>query len=101
MLVLDYANGKVYPGVLLGFQLECEIKHALTISIKAEVIGLVKRINDAEVLVKAELTFAVEIELFDLVDVGYTLETEWEQKLPIVAVAVLALAIGIPPAIPP
>ena len=30
-----------------------------------------------------------------------TLETEWEQKLPIVAVAVLALAIGIPPAIPP
>ncbi len=101
MLVLDYANGKVYPGVLLGFQLECEIKHALTISIKAEVIGLVKRIDDAQVLLKAELSFAVEIELFDLVDVEYTLETEWEQKLPIVAVAALALAIGIPPAIPP
>ena len=60
-----------------------------------------KRIDDAQVLLKAELSFAVEIELFDLVDVEYTLETEWEQKLPIVAVAALALAIGIPPAIPP
>ena len=99
MLVLDYANSKVYPGVLLGFELECDIK-ALTLTIKAEVIGLVKRRNDAEVLVKAELALALEIELFDLVDVEYTLETEWEQTLPIVAVAALALAIGIP-ALPP
>ena len=49
MLVLDYANGKVYPGVLLGFELEAEVPHTLSVTLKAEAIGLVKRLNAAEV----------------------------------------------------
>ena len=50
---------------------------------------------------KAELTFTLEIEVFDLVDVEYSIEVEWEEKFPIVAVAALGLALGIPPVLPP
>jgi len=101
VLVLDYANDAVVPGVILGFALECKIKKVVTISFEAEVIGLVKRINDDEVELKAELTIAGEVELFELVSIEYSFEAEWEQRLPIVAAAALALAIGIPPIIPP
>ena len=63
------------------------------IAFEAEVIGLLKRIDEEEIQVKAELEVAGEVELFELVDVEYTYEVEWDQKLPMKLIVALAAAI--------
>lgn len=104
VFVADIAKGEYYPGVLLGFSLECTIVHLIKLAFEAEVIGLVKRVNEDEIHVRAEFTVAGEVELFSLVDVEYSVETEWDVRLPMKAVAALGLAVGlgfVPVPIPP
>jgi hypothetical protein len=100
VFVADFANKEFHPGVLIGLAVEVEIEvpaatmlTVVKIAFEAEVIGLVKRVDDEEIQIKAELELAGEIELFELVDVEYTYEVEWDQKLPMKLVAALAAAI--------
>jgi hypothetical protein len=92
VFVADFAKEEYYPGVLLGLALECEVKKLIKVGFEAEVIGLVKRIDDDDIQVRAEFTVAGEIELFDMLSFEYTIETEWDQKLPSKVIAALAVA---------
>ncbi|MFY2559934.1 hypothetical protein ACN469_20100 [Corallococcus terminator] len=96
VFVADFAKKEYHPGVLLGLAVTAGIsagKQALfKVSIEAEVIGLVKRVDDEEINVRAEFTVAGEIELFQVLDVEYSIETEWDQKLPSKLIAALAVA---------
>jgi hypothetical protein len=93
VFVADFASGEYHPGVLLGFALECDIKHLVKVSFEAEVIGLVKRVDEEEIHVRAEFTIAGEVEVFGLVDgLEYSVETEWDQHLPMKALIGLVAA---------
>jgi hypothetical protein len=92
VFVADFAKEEYHPGVLLGFALECEVKKLFKMGFEAEVIGLVKRIDDEDIHVRAEFTVAGEIELFDMLSFEYAIETEWDQKLPSKVIAALAVA---------
>jgi hypothetical protein len=96
VFVADFAKKEYHPGVLVGFALECEIKvkklNMFKVGFEAEVIGLVKRIDDEDIHLRAEATLAGEVELFEVLDFEYTYEIEWDQKLPSKLVAALAAA---------
>jgi hypothetical protein len=106
VFVRDVVKGELYPGVLVGMSGEGALKLAGTsrnlVSFKVEVefIGLVRRVNLETVNIRAEFTLAFEIEVFELVDIEYSLEAEWDVNLPSVAVAGLGLALGLPPGPP-
>ena len=106
LIVIDIAQRKAHPGILIGMSGEGSLKlvgtskNLVSFKIEMEFIGLIRRINLEKVNLKAEFTLAFELEIFELVDIEYSLEGEWDVDLPWVAVAGLGLALGFPP-LPP
>ncbi|WP_219518848.1 hypothetical protein [Nonomuraea ceibae] len=106
VLLADFAKEEYYPGVLFGFSFECEIGEGVAgvkVGLEGEVIGFVKRVDDEEIHIRAETTIAGEIELCDILSFEYSIEVEYDQKLPSKAIMALAGAayFGLLPPIPP
>ncbi|WP_336215989.1 hypothetical protein [Nonomuraea sp. LPB2021202275-12-8] len=105
VLLADIAERKYYPGFLFGFALECEFAKVLKgvcVTVEGEVVGYIQRFGD-EIVVRAETTIAGEVELCDLLSIEFSVEIEYEARIPSKVLGGLAAAayFGFLPPIPP
>ena len=85
-------------GLMLGMEGEAEILRGglIGIAFSCEAKGFIERFDEDWIELRAEVTVAADIILAAFAGGGFEIETEYRERIPTVAVAALALAMGYP-----